>query len=128
MNKPLIISILLTSLICIACSKEETRPSTIYITANVTDKETALPIDSVKVGLYKSDLASFPLIIEYYYTNNIGNVNLSFSPEKYSFGSYSLNFYKSGYLSLGTECGCEVHIDLDKENQHFNVQLIKKQQ
>ena len=58
-NKPLIISILLTSLICIACSKEETRPSTIYITANVTGKETALPIDSVKVRLSKSDLALF---------------------------------------------------------------------
>ena len=59
MNKPLIISILLTSLICIACSKEEARPSTIYITANVTDKETALPIDSVKVGLYKSSFGTF---------------------------------------------------------------------
>ena len=35
--------------------KEEARPSTIYITANVTDKETALPIDSVKVNLRKND-------------------------------------------------------------------------
>ena len=111
-----------------ACCKEETRPSTIYITANVTDKETALPIDSVKVELYKSDLATFPLIIKYYYTNKLGNVNLSFLPEKDSFGSYYLNFYKTGYLSSGAECGCEVHIDLDNENQNFNVQLTKIQQ
>ena len=109
-----------------ACSKEEARPSTIYITANVTDKETALPIDSVKVGLYKSSFGTFWM--KNFYTNNMGNVNLSFSPEKDSFGGYLLKFRKSGYLSSGEECGCNVRIDLDKENQNFSVQLTKIEQ
>ena len=45
----------------------------------------------------------------------MGNVNLSFSIWR-----VSLKFRKSGYLSSGEECGCNVRIDLDKENQNFS--------
>ena len=120
MNKPLIISILLTSLICIACRKEEARPSTIYITANVTDKETALPIDSVKVNLRKNDGFGSWIYLEKYYSDKDGIVKFSFQQEVN--WVYDIKLLADSYESY------RVSLDKNKENQNFNVQLIKKQQ
>ncbi len=110
-----------------ACKEENSRPSTIYITAKVTDKETNLPIDSVKVELYKSSLASY-FVQDYYYTNHQGEVFFYFSP-KDGFGSYYLMFYKDSFLTSPSEgCNCRASIDLDTEKQKLNIQLIKRRQ
>ena len=122
--KKIVILLIMFTMLFSACKKKETHPSKIYITATVTDKETSLPIDSVKVTLYKSNFGS--VWLANYYTNNLGSVNLSFHPEESSFGSYYLRFYKEGYLSTGEECSCETPINLDKDNQDFKIQLTKK--
>jgi len=119
MNKMLIISILI-GLFLLSCKDEEVRPSVIYVTATVTDKETSLPIDSVEVSLRKNDGFGSWIYIDTYYSNNLGVVNINFNQERNWIND--LEFHDENFETY------RISLDNEIEKQNYNIKLTKKQQ
>ncbi|MBX3165438.1 MAG: carboxypeptidase regulatory-like domain-containing protein [Bacteroidetes bacterium] len=120
MKKVIIYSSLLFFIAAFACIKKtKQRPTTLYISGIVTDKQTSAPLDSVKISLYRSHFGA--LYLNDYYSTQNGRYNFSFTPCDSCFTSYYLEFTKKGYNTVRDQ-----HIDLDKEYQEFNIAMEKR--
>lgn len=119
MMKQIVILIIMFTMLLSACKKKNTRPSEIYVTSTVTDKETSNPIDSVEVNLRKNDGFGSWIYIHTYYTDKSGIVNFSFKQDDN--WVYDMKFNNKNYESY------KASLDKEKKNQDFKIQLIKKE-
>jgi hypothetical protein len=115
----LICFLFLLALLSFACEKKNERPSILYISGIITDKETSTSLDSVTIFL--NHTKNWPYMTKtLYYNSGDGKFNFQFYPEEGY--RYSLRFERNGYCYGGCS---NVYINRDKEYQSFNVQLIK---
>ncbi|CAN5642541.1 hypothetical protein BH11BAC1_BH11BAC1_22800 [soil metagenome] len=115
-------AILYLLLFYIFCGCNETnemgRPTILYLSGQITNKQTFTPIDSVAVTLEFSSLTGMYYNPETtFYSGNNGKFNFQFSPKQNT--SYNLTFFKQEYRSPSLPTS----IDRDREYQSFTIVL-----
>ena len=108
----------LSFLIISGCQKKnDPRPTTLYLSGSVTNKQTSTPIDSVEIALERSYWFSGYILETIFFSDGNGKFNIQFNPQENK--SYDLDFSKRGYATPPFPTS----IDLDKEYQNFNITL-----
>jgi hypothetical protein len=110
---------------CSCVNLEFPKPSAIdkiTITGKVVD-ENDVPIINCRIELDKSYFMSPSIPFYKTYTNEQGEFEIEFSPEKLNssddYWSYQIDFYKDGYR------GERYYVDLHKAHQIFNITMMR---
>lgn len=97
-------------------------PCILYIMGKVTDKQTGMPVDSVKIQIKKNEMFG-PTTVEEYYTDKDGKFAFQFLPDQSFLSSeYELWFWKEAYCPSDLKCTF-IKIDKCKEYHYYDIKL-----